>query len=121
MIKDVKEKRKKNITTKMKTFNFVSFRLVISKIKMLGIWRCLRRRRMWNGRGPKDPRGRGGGGASRPGLYIDELSRRTPAPKACVTLSFDKIILAPGNEVTRALITRRLIANYEHMVCFRYF
>lgn len=25
----------------------------------------------------------------------------------------DKIILAPGNEVTRALTTRRLIANYE--------
>jgi len=62
----------------------------------------------------------GPGGPQGPG-YIDELSRRTPAPKACVTLSFDKIILAPGNEVTRALITRRLIANYEHMVCFRYF
>lgn len=70
---------------------------------------CLRCRRTRNGRGPKDP------GASRPGTgpYIDELSRRTPAPKACVTLSLIKLSSPPGNEVTRALITRRLIANYE--------
>lgn len=50
---------------------------------------------------------------ARNGPYIDELSRRTPAPKACVTLPLIKLSSPPGNEVTRALITRRLIANYE--------
>lgn len=69
---------------------------------------------MWNGRGPKDP------GPQGPGLYRRIIAKdaRTEGVRDFV---FDKIILAPGNEVTRALITRWLIANYEHMVCFRYF
>lgn len=59
-------------------------------------------------------------GASRPGLYRRIIAKdaRTEGVRDFV---FDKIILASGNEVTRALITRRLIANYEHMACFRYF
>lgn len=50
--------------------------------------------------------------ASRPGRG---LYRRIIAKDARAVRDFvlDKIILAPGNEVTRALTTRRLIANYE--------
>lgn len=50
--------------------------------------------------------------ASRPGrgLYRRIIAKDTRAVRDFV---LDKIILAPGNEVTRALTTRRLIANYE--------
>lgn len=50
--------------------------------------------------------------ASRPGrgLYRRIIAKDVRAVRDFV---LDKIILAPGNEVTRALATRRLIANYE--------
>lgn len=55
-------------------------------------------------RGPQGP------GTS---LYRRIIAKDARTDEGVRDFVFDKIILAPGNEVTRALITRRLIANYE--------
>lgn len=68
---------------------------------------CLRCRRNVERKGTEGP-----GGLKARAISTNYREGR-PQPKACVTLSLIKLSSPPGNEVTRALITRRLIANYE--------